>query len=84
MGEHELYTIAYANKVSKSVPSSCTMTVNVNKVSVEKVKDTGAVVTVLPNDIYFKNLNPCWKIVRSSSKHILVRVLMSLGSFRPM
>lgn len=43
MGEHELYIIAYANKVSKSVPSSFTMTVNVNKAPVEMVIDTGAV-----------------------------------------
>lgn len=54
MGEHELYTIDYANKVSKSVLNSFTMTVNANKVPVKMVIDMGAVVTVMPNEIYFK------------------------------
>lgn len=55
VGEHELYTIAYAN-CSKQV-SSFTTTVSVNEVPVDMVIDTGAVVTVMPDEIYFKHFH---------------------------
>lgn len=52
--EFELYTIAYANG---SKPNSFTTTLVINEVPVDMVIDTGAVVTVMPDDVYFKNFH---------------------------
>lgn len=50
----ELYTIANAN-ISK--PNNFDVNMIINKIPIDMVQDNRAVVTVMPDTVYFKNFN---------------------------